>query len=186
MSRIPAVNPEAAPADAQPLVAAVKAKLGVVPNITRVLANAPAALKGYLNFSEALSGASLDAKTREAVALTVAGANSCEYCASAHSFISKSLKVDDAEIRLRLKGKSGEAKTQAVLTLARAIVDKRGFVSDADLAAARAAGLDDRALTEIVAVVALNIFTNYLNHVAGTDIDFPKVSLAAKGPLSPS
>jgi uncharacterized peroxidase-related enzyme len=179
MSRIPALAPESAAPETKALFAAVKGKLGSVPNLFRVLGNAPAALKGYLNFSEALSGASLDAKTREAVALTVAGANSCAYCAAAHSFISKSLKVDDGEIGLRLKGRSADAKTQAVLTFARQIVEKRGLVSDADVSAARAAGLDDRAVTEIVAIVALNIFTNYVNHVAETDVDFPKVSLAA-------
>lgn len=179
MSRIPALDPQAAAPETKDLFAAVKGKLGLVPNLVRVLGNAPAALKAYLGFSDALSGASLDAKTREAIALTVAGANSCEYCASAHSFISKSLKVEDGEISRRLKGQSGDARTQAVLTFAKAIVDKRGLVSDGDLAAARGAGLDDRAITEIVAIVSLNIFTNYVNHVAGTEVDFPKVKLAA-------
>lgn len=174
MPRLNAVDPDAADAAVKPLLDAVKAKLGVVPNVTRTLANSPAALKGYLGFSQALAEGGLDAKAREAIALTVAGANSCDYCSAAHSFISKNLKVDEAEIARQLKGETGDEKLQPVLTLARAIVDKRGFVDDADLAAARKGGLDDTAITEIVANVVLNTLTNYINHVAETEIDFPK------------
>lgn len=173
MPRLAAVDPNAANADVKPLLEAVKARLGVVPNITRTLANSPAALKGYLGFSEGLASGALDRKSREAIALTVAGANSCGYCSAAHSFISRSFKVDDAEIARNLKGESADARLQTVLDLAKALVEKRGFVSDADLASARKGGLDDAAITEIVANVVLNTYTNYINHVAETEIDFP-------------
>lgn len=173
MPRLAAVDPNAADAAVKPLLEAVKARLGVVPNITRTLANSPAALKGYLAFSEGLSGGSLAPKTREAIALTVAGANSCHYCSAAHTFISKNLKVDETEIARQLKGESADAQLQPVLDLAKALVEKRGFVSDDDLAAARKGGLNDAAITEIVAVVVLNTLTNYINHVAETEIDFP-------------
>jgi uncharacterized peroxidase-related enzyme len=156
---------------------AVQRKLGITPNLIRTMANAPAALKAYLGFSEALSGGRLDAKSREAIALTVAGANSCEYCASAHAAVSKSLKVDDAEIGQRLDGRSRDPKLDAVLGFARKVVDTGGLVSDNDLAALRAAGHDDEVIVEIVANVAANIFTNYFNHVAQTETDFPKVQL---------
>jgi uncharacterized peroxidase-related enzyme len=174
MPRLNAVDPDAADDAVKPMLDAVKARLGVVPNVTRTLANSAAALKGYLGFSEGLASGALDRKAREAIALTVAGANSCDYCSAAHSFISKSLKIDDAEIARNLKGETGDAKLQPVLDLARALVDKRGFVSDDDLASARKAGLDDAAITEIVANVVLNTYTNYINHVAETEIDFPK------------
>lgn len=174
MPRLAAVDPNAANADAKPLLEAVKARLGVVPNVTRTLANSPAALKGYLGFSEGLASGALDRKAREAIALTVAGANACGYCSAAHSFISRSLKVDDAEIARNLKGESNDAKLQPVLDLTRALVEKRGLVSDADLASAREGGLDDAAITEIVANVVLNTYTNYINHVAETEVDFPK------------
>jgi len=178
MPRIPAVNPATASGRAKELLDAVQRSLGVTPNLMRTMAHQPAVLDAFLKFGEALAKGGFDAKSREAIALTVAGANACDYCASAHSAISRSLKVDDAEIEARLAGRSADAKLNAALTFARAVVAKRGEVSDADLAAVRDAGHADAAIVEIVAHVAANIFTNYLNHVAGTAIDFPEVEAA--------
>lgn len=178
MPRLTAVDPATATGESKELLDAVQKKLGATPNIMRTLANAPAALKAYLSFGEALSGGRFDPKSREAIALTVAGANGCEYCASAHTAISKSLKVEDTEIGRRLGGHAGEPTLDAALVFASKIIEKRGFVSDEDIATVRAAGHDDGAITEIVANVTANIFTNYLNHVSQTEIDFPKVDLA--------
>lgn len=179
MTRLTLIDDNAGNADASALLGAIKAKLGVTPNLYRVVANQPAALKALLGFGDELGKGAFDAKTREAIALTVAGANECDYCASAHSAISKSLKVDDAEIAARLHGKSADARLQSILTFSKAVVDKRGLVSDADLKAARDAGLSDSDIVETVANVVQNIFTNYINHVAQTDIDFPAVSAKA-------
>jgi uncharacterized peroxidase-related enzyme len=178
MPRLTPIDPTTATGEAKVLLEGVQKKLGVTPNLLRTLANAPAALKAYLGFSEALADGRFDAKSREAFSLAVAGANACEYCASAHVAISKSLKVEDEEIDRRLGGRSADPKLDAALVFARKVVDKRGLVSDADVAAVRAAGHDDGAIAEIVGNVALNIFTNYINHVAETEIDFPKVELA--------
>ena len=180
MPRIPAVDPETATGEAKKLLDAVQDKIGMTPNILRTMVHAPAALRAYLGFGEALAGGRFDAKTREAIALTVAGANDCAYCASAHAAISKSLNVDEAEIAERLSGRSADAALDAALVFARKIVDKGGFVSDDDLAAVRAAGHDDQAIVEIIANVAANIFTNYFNHVVQTEIDFPKVDPHAR------
>ena len=180
MPRLTALDPATADGEAKTLLDAVQGKLGVTPNILRTMASAPAALQAYLGFGEALAGGRFDARSREAIALTVAGANSCDYCASAHAAVSKSLKVDEAEIALRLQGHAGDPKLDAALVFARALVEKRGWVSDDDLAAVRGAGHDDGAIVEIVANVAANLFTNYFNHVAQTDIDFPKVEAAAR------
>jgi uncharacterized peroxidase-related enzyme len=177
MPRLTPIDPASATGDAKVLLDGVQKKLGVTPNLIRTFANAPSALKAYLGFGEALAGGRFDAKSREAFALAVAGANDCEYCASAHTAISKSLKVDDVEIDRRLGGRSADPGLDAALVFARKIVDKRGRVSDDDIATVRAAGHDDGAIAEIVANVAVNIFTNYFNHVAETDVDFPKVEL---------
>lgn len=179
MSRIQPVNPETATGRAAELLGAVKSNMGIVPNLTKVMAAEPAVLDAFLGLGAALSQGSFDAKTREAIALAVAGANQCDYCASAHSAISASLKVDQAEINARLQGESTDPKLQALLTFAVQIVEKRGLVTDADIAAVRAAGYDDGAVAEVTAQVAANIFTNYINHVAQTDIDFPVVSTQA-------
>jgi uncharacterized peroxidase-related enzyme len=178
MPRLTPIDPATATGEAKVLLDGVQKKLGVTPNLLRTLANAPAALKAYLGFGDALAGGRFDAKTREAFSLAVAGANACEYCASAHVAVSKSLKVDEVEIARRLEGRSNDPALDAALVFARTVVDKRGFVSDDDIAAVRAAGHDDGAIAEIVANVAVNIFTNYFNHVAETDVDFPKVDLA--------
>ena len=178
MPRLTAVDPATATGEAKTLLDGVQKKLGATPNLLRTLANAPAALNAYLGFGEALAGGRLDARTREAIALAVAGANACDYCASAHTAISKGLRVEDAEIGLRLAGRSSDTKLDAILVFARAIVAKRGLVSEADLAAVRAAGHNDGVIAEIVANVAVNLFTNYFNHVAETEIDFPRVDAA--------
>lgn len=175
MPRIHALEPAAATGRAKELLDGVQKALGVTPNLMRTMANQPAVLDAYLKLGEALSGGGFDAKTREAIALATAGANSCGYCASAHVAISKGLKVEQSEIDARLAGRSADPKLAAALAFARSVVAKRGEVSGEDLAAVRAAGHDDGAIVEIVANVAANIFTNYLNHVAQTEIDFPAV-----------
>lgn len=145
----------------------------MVPNLYRVAGNQPAALAGLLGLNEALAGGGFDARTREAIALTVAGANVCDYCASAHAAISSGLKVSPATIDAHLDGRSDDPRTAAILGLAAEIVSTRGMVSDGDIAKARSAGLTEADIVETVANVVANIFTNYLNHVAETDIDFP-------------
>jgi uncharacterized peroxidase-related enzyme len=177
MSRIPAVDPDTATGETAELFDAAKKKMGGVPNVLRVLGNSPAALKAYLTLSDVLAGTSFDAREREAIALAVAGANRCGYCAAAHSFISKNLKVSDDEIQRRLRGETDDARLQAALTFARTLVEKKGWADDQDLAAAREAGLGDREIVEIVALTVANILTNYTNHVADTDVDFPEVKV---------
>lgn len=182
MTRIPTLDPTQATGKARELLDAVKQKLGVVPNMMRVLAQAPAALKGYLDFSGALAGGSLDARTREQIALTVAEANLCGYCLSAHSFIGGKLGLTAAAVTAARQANAESPRTDAILKLARALVVQRGEPTDANLRAARDAGLGDGEIVEIVANVGLNIFTNYLNHTARTVVDFPNVEPGVLAP----
>ncbi|SMF48182.1 uncharacterized peroxidase-related enzyme [Tistlia consotensis] len=175
MARLSQVDPAAAEGKTKQLLEAVQKKMGATPNITRVMANQPAVLEGYLAFSGAVAGGGFAPKTREAISLAVAGVNGCDYCTAAHSFIAGSLKVPADEIGRHCRGEAADPKVQAILTLSQRILETRGRLADADLAAARAAGLDDAAVTETVANVALNLFTNLINNVAHTDIDFPPV-----------
>lgn len=178
MSRLAIPAREDAPAAAQPLLAAVEKQLGVVPNLFRLVATSPAALEGYLGLNAAL-GRTLDVKTRERIAITVAQANGCDYCLSAHSYLGLNLaKIDDAEITLNRAGHSGDAKADAAIIFARQVLAARGKVNDADIAAVRLAGFSEAQVIEIVASVALNVLTNYINNVAETDIDFPVVLTA--------
>ncbi|CAH0125625.1 carboxymuconolactone decarboxylase family protein [Roseomonas sp. CECT 9278] len=177
MSRIPTpASVAAAPEAAQPLLNAVQKQLGVVPNLFRLVANSPAALEGYLGLNGALAKGSLDARTRERIALAVAQVNGCSYCLSAHSYIGKNMaKLDDAEIAANIAGGSTDPRADAAVRFAVKVVEQRGHVSDTDLAAVRMAGYSDAQLVEIVVHVALNTLTNYVNNVGGTEIDFPVV-----------
>jgi uncharacterized peroxidase-related enzyme len=179
MQRIPALATAAAPAASQPLLEAVHKKLGMVPNLFKTFAHSPAVLQYYLAGSEALGGGTLPAALREQIALVTAGVNECDYCASAHTLMGKGAGLNSAEMADNLRGRSSDAKTQAALNFAAAIVSERGRISDAQLNAVRAAGYGDAEVAEIVAHVAANIFTNYFNHIAGTVIDFPVVQSAA-------
>lgn len=175
MSRINALDASQATGKAKELLDAVQSKLGLIPNLTRVLAHAPVALEAYLNFSCALAGGNLSAKIREQISLTVAESNLCGYCLSAHTFIGGKVGLSQKEIADARHASAATDKTDAILKLARNIIVRRGEISDADLAAARLSGLTDGEIVETVANVALNIFTNYLNHVARTVVDFPGV-----------
>ena len=176
MPRIQQIDPAEAEGKAKELLDGVNAKLGMTPNLMRALANAPAALQGYLGFGQALAAGTFGPKIRESIALTVAGINGCDYCASAHSAIGTMAGLDADELARNLEGRSADPKVEAALAFASAIVEKQGWASDDDLAAVRAAGYGDGEITEITANVAYNIFTNYFNHVAETEIDFPVVA----------
>jgi uncharacterized peroxidase-related enzyme len=179
MSRIPTpATIEAAPVASQPFLHAVKKQLGIVPNLFRLVSNSPAALEGYLGMFGALGKGALPAATRERIALAVAEINVCGYCLSAHAYLGKNLaKLDDAEIIANRSGTSNDAKADAAVRFATKVTQLRGHVSDEDLQAVKAAGYSDAQVIEIVQHVALNTWTNYVNEVAKTDIDFPVVAL---------
>ncbi len=177
MQRIAAVNPAEANGLAKELLEAVQSKLGMTPNLMKTLAAGPAALEGYLNFGAALANGRLDRKFREQIALAVAQANACEYCLSAHSAIGKMVGLKPEEILASREGHSSGAKRDAGLRFAQALVVERGEVSDQAVGQVKAVGYTDGEIAEIVANVAINIFTNYFNHVARTDIDFPPVGV---------
>jgi len=174
------IKPNTKPdANAQAQLDNVEKALGKKFNIFTTLANSSAALSYYLSGAEALSKSSLSAALREQLALTVAGANACDYCASAHTTLGKKQKISADELTHNLSGKSSDSKTQAALAFAKKIVDTRGKIADSDLEAVRKAGYSEAEIVEIIAVVGINTFTNYFNHIAGTEVDFEKVSTAS-------
>lgn len=178
MSRIIPVDRTSAQVKSQQLMDAVQNKLGSVPNIFKVMAQAPAALEGYLNFSGALGTGVLSASLREQIALTIAGVNHCDYCASAHNLMGKGTGLNEAELELNLKGESTDAKTLAALRFVKRVVQDRAVVSNKVLDDLRNSGFNDEEVVEIIAHIGLNIFTNYFNHIADTEVDFPFVSTA--------
>ena len=180
MQRILPLNPAQATGKTKEQLDQIQKKFHRVPNIHATMANAPAVLDAYLALNAALSHSSLDAALRERIALAVAAANSCDYCLAAHSAGAKALKIDDAEIAHAREAQSSNPHYQAALKFARVIVEDMGMVTDADIAAVKKAGWGDAAILEITAAVAANIFTNYFNHVVGTQVDFPAPAAPAK------
>lgn len=169
---------ESAPTASQPLLQAVHKQIGSVPNLFRLVASSPAALEGYLGMSGALAKGALPAPTRERIALAVAEINGCGYCLSAHAYLGKNLaKLDDAEIAANRSGTSNDPKAAAAVRFAAKVTELRGKVGAEDLQAVRNAGYSDAQIIEIVQHVALNTWTNYINEVAKTEIDFPVVAL---------
>jgi uncharacterized peroxidase-related enzyme len=180
MERITPVDPATAQGKAKELLDAVKAKLGLVPNMTRAMAVSPAVLEAYLGINGALAHGVLSPKVREQLALVVGQANGCDYCVSAHATIGKRVGLTEQAILDSRQGHSADPKTDVLLRFARVLVEKQGLVTDADVAAVRQAGGGDSEIAEVVAHVGLNTFTNYFNNVAATAIDFPKAPALTK------
>lgn len=177
MSRLPAIQTEAADRKARELLEVVQARLKITPNMTRVMANSPAVLEGYLGLSGALSSGSLSPKLREQIALAVGEQNGCQYCVSAHTAIGKLTGLADKEIEEAREARSHSAKDRAALEFTRLLVANQGRVTDGDFEGLRKAGFGDGEIAEIIAHTALNIFTNYFNTAADVEVDFPKVAL---------
>jgi len=167
---------ESSPEGSRAGLEAVSRQLGSVPNLFRVVANSPNALNGLLALEGAAAKGRLGARTLERIALAVAEVNACGYCLSAHTYIARNLvKIDDAEITANRSGASNDPQAAAAVRFAVQVAQLRGHVGDAQLAAVRAAGFDDAQIVEIVQAVVLNTYTNYINEVARTEIDFPAV-----------
>lgn len=179
MSRIPLIDRQNADTEQEALLKGIQSGLGMVPNILKVLANSPSALRAYLGLNGIASEGVLDAKTRERIALAVAEQNACQYCVSAHTAIGRKAGLDGTEILANRQGSSGDPKAAAALAFARTLVAHTGDLTDAEFAAVRNAGHSDAEIVEIIAHVAMNIFTNLIGKATRVDIDFPEVQLGA-------
>jgi uncharacterized peroxidase-related enzyme len=180
MTRLKTVSPENATGKTKELYSAIQSKLGMVPNMMQTMGSSPALLEGYLQLSGALGGGVLGAATGELIALAVAESNACNYCLSAHTFIGANLlKIDTAAMDAARQGEAANAKTAALLQFAKALVDKKGQVSNADVQQVKDAGAAEAEIAETIGHVALNVLTNYFNNTANTSIDFPVVEAGA-------
>ncbi len=176
MSRIPAINPDQATGQAQQLLRGVESKLGFAPNIMRTMANSPSVLRGYLDFSNALSRGNFSAKFREQIDLAVSEFNDCQYCLAAHSAIGRSVGLSEEAIGDSRRGESPDTKEATALAFTRNVVENRGWVSEEDVAKLRKVDFSQGNIVELIANISLTLFTNYFNHIAETDVDFPAVS----------
>lgn len=176
MSRIAAVDRTVADERVRRNYDGIQSRLGMVPNMMRTMAQSPRVLEGYLGFSGALNRGFLPVALQEQIALAVAEANACDYCLSAHAALGSGAGLTAGQIEASRQGRDADVRTTAALRFALSVLAQRGAVSDGELAEVRKAGFTDGEIAEIIANVALNVFTNYFNRACETDIDFPRVT----------
>lgn len=175
MPRIEPLETERAQGQTRELFNTIQQKVGKVPNIYRTLGHAPSVLAGLMQLGQALDDGSLSAEVKEQIALRVAERNGCSYCAAAHSAVGKSVGLTETQATEARQGKADDQHAQAILHLVDAMLEREGFITDDQLAAARDAGITDAEVLEVVGQVIKNFFTNFVNHIAETELDFPAV-----------
>lgn len=176
MSRV-SLQSQSAPAASQPLLAQIHQAFGATPNMFKAVSNSPVALQSMWAAFGALGNGTLGARLGEQIAVAIANRNRCEYCLAAHTVLGQKAGASAAEMADAQAGHSGDGRTAAALSFALKVVEQRAQVTDADVAQLRAAGFDDGQIVEILAHVALNLFTNYINVALDVPVDFPKVAL---------
>ncbi|MDZ7862964.1 peroxidase-related enzyme [Acidovorax sp.] len=178
MNRIPLIDRASAPASVAGTLDAIHGAFGATPNMFRTVAQSPAALNALWGFFGALgSGGSIDAQLGEKIAVAVANRNDCHYCLAAHTALGRKAGASAAEMGAAQTGQSDDPRTATALAFALKLVEARGQVTEADVQALRSAGFSDGQVVEIVAHVALNLFTNYVNVAFAVPVDFPSVAL---------
>ncbi len=177
MSRIPLLDRSQAPAASQPLLDQIQRAMGGTPNMFRAVAHSPAALQSMWGSFAALGGGTLGAAVGEQIAVAVANRNACEYCLAAHVALGGKAGVAREALDAAQVGQSANPRTAAVLRFALQLVEQRGQVAAADVQALRDQGLNDGQVVEVIAQVALNLFTNYVNVALQVPVDFPAVAL---------
>lgn len=175
MAKINPVDPEKATGKSKELLDRVQAGFGMVPNMIGTMAQAPVVLEAYLDMGGTLANGLLSPQLREQIALVVSETNQCRYCTSSHSAFGIMTGLEKKAIIFSRKGESDDEKTTAALGFAKSVVEKRGMVDEAALNRLRDAGYTDEEIVEIIGNIALTLFTNYFNQIAGTDLDFPEV-----------
>ncbi|WP_312363839.1 peroxidase-related enzyme [Ensifer sp.] len=177
MSRINLVDPKSATGTSAELLGGIHAAFGATPNMFKAVANSPAALASMWGSFGALGTGRLGAKLGEQIAVAVADRNDCHYCLAAHTALGRKAGASAQEMAEAQRGQSDDPRTAAALSFARKLVDARGQIADADITALRVVGYDDQDIVEVIAHVALNLFTNYINVALAVPVDFPGVKL---------
>lgn len=180
MSRIQLITPADTTGERQQLLGQIQQAFGATPNMFKAVANSTAALKSMWGSFGALGGGVIPAKLGEQIAVAIADRNNCEYCLAAHTALGRKAGASAEEMSAAQAGQSADAKTAAALRFAVAVVNNRAQIADADVAGLRDAGYSDEEIVEILAHVALNLFTNYINVAFQVPVDFPSVKLRAK------
>ncbi len=176
---MPRINIQAqlVPIASQPLLVQVHEAFGATPNMFKAVANSPVALQSMWAAFGALGQGTLGPKLGEQIAVAIANRNRCHYCLAAHTVLGQKAGASSAEMTSAQVGQSNDPRTAAALAFALTIVEQRAQITDADVVRLREAGFDDGQIVELLAHVALNLFTNYINVALDIPVDFPKIAL---------
>jgi uncharacterized peroxidase-related enzyme len=176
MSRLTTPTLEDVPAGVQSILDGIRKQFGFAPGMFNTLAANPAVLEIVMTLQRSISRL-LDANTRHTIALAVSQSNGCAYCLALHTYVSSELGgMSTNDIELARIGSSTDPRRAAVARFVQRVVETRGQVGDADIAAVRGAEYSDAEILAIVTVAAVFLLTNYLNNVNQTDVDVPAVS----------
>ncbi|MDT8382776.1 MAG: carboxymuconolactone decarboxylase family protein [Gammaproteobacteria bacterium] len=171
-----------APEKALPSMAQAKQTFGFVPNLISGMANSPALAAGYLSLSGLYAGSSLSPQEQQVALLAVSRYNGCDYCVAAHSMVANLVQVPaDAVEALRDDRPIADPRLEALRTFTAKMVDKRGWLSEADIQQFLDAGFDMQQVGDVVLAVGMKTLSNYFNHIAQTPLDAAMSPFAWEG-----
>ncbi len=176
---IPPISESDLPEDSCPTLRVIGKAMGSVPHTFLTAAHSPPALNALWSLIQATEQMRLSARAREGIALRVAEINHCQYCLAAHTALAKGFGIDETDVQNFRVGRANDPKEQVLLGLATKIVKDRGHHAGFVVEVARRLGVTDAELIEVIALIAMNTFTNYLHSVAGTETGFPKTGARA-------
>lgn len=177
MSHVPLIDATQTTGDRAALLSQIQQAFGTVPNMFRAVAHSPAALRSMWGSFGALGGGSIPARLGEQIAVAVANRNGCEYCLAAHTALGRKAGATSEEMSAAQAGHASDPQTDAALRFALKLVERHGQADGDDVRRLREVGFTDEGIVEIVAHVALNLFTNYINVALNVPVDFPRVAL---------
>lgn len=163
---------ESAPASAVDALAGAESAFGFIPNLLGVFAESPAALKAYLALGELFGSTSFSDTERQTVLLAISRFNDCRYCVAAHSTIADMQSVPaDVVDAIRTDHPIADARLEALRSFTTAMIEERGWVSEADIANFLAAGFTKANILDVILATSFKTLSNYTNHIAETPLD---------------
>lgn len=165
---------QSAPEQSRPLLAQSRKAVGMIPNLHAIMAESPAALEAYQTLNRLFTSSSFNAEEQTVVWQTINVENACHYCVPAHTAIAKSMGVsDDITNALRDETTLPDAKLEALRTFTLAMMRSGGRPEESAIDAFLAAGYGHRQILEVILGLSQKTLSNYVNHIAGTDLDRP-------------
>jgi len=177
MSHIPLNDPSTTSGEHRQTFNQIKGAFGTVPNMFKAIGQSSAALESMWTSFVALGKGQINSQLGEQVAVFIANINRCEYCLAAHSMLGQNAGLSSSQLKDAQSGRSDDERTQAALDFVAKIVEQRAQLSEQDILKVKQAGFSDSEVAELVAHVALNIFTNHTNVALAVPVDFPQVPL---------